>query len=95
MWEWPRWKRFIQHYIREQEQAMILSIAPAAVTKEFVEKNCRCVRQDKSRNLLCQESCPIHNSSIEFVHPLTKDAIDRVTAELKWNLRWWEQKKSA
>jgi len=70
---------------------MILDLTPAAITKEFVEKKCRCIRLPKTPNLLCQESCPIHNSSIEFTHPLTKAAIERATTELKWKLRWWEQ----
>lgn len=92
---WSEWKHFIRSYIQQQERAMLVEIEPLHVTKEWVEKHCRCIKQEKTRHLLCQESCPIHNSFIQFTYPGVKLAIERVTAELRWKLRWWEQQPKA
>lgn len=74
----------------EEERKMVCDIETTHVTKEWVAQHCRCVKQEKTRHLLCPESCPIHNSFIQYTYPGVQLAIDRVTTELRWK-RHWEQ----
>ena len=75
-----------------EERKQMLSVTLPLITPSWVKANCRCVRQDKVRphRLLCQESCPLHASHVEYPTG-GRDRLEEVTAELGWELHWARQ----
>jgi hypothetical protein len=64
--------------------------ASTMITKEWVREHCKCFNDDG--RLLCQESCPVHNT-INDVSKAARIAINEATEELGWNLLWYFDKE--
>lgn len=59
---------------------------PTLISKEWIAANCRCKRIED--RLLCQESCPVHNTYDE-VTEVQRRAITTMTHSMGLRLDWW------
>lgn len=61
------------------------------ITPEWIKAECRC--KNLRGRLLCQESCPVHNTFTKRTASEVEQIV-RATEELGWHLVWWEDTPS-
>lgn len=62
---------------------------PTVITKEWIEKNCRCVRREK--RLLCQASCEVHSPFTDMAE-VQRKTIAETTEDMGLRLNWHEDR---